>query len=681
MKPIRLLCLVLTLIFSSAKGQEKQAKSLHQAAADGNIEQVKSLLSRGADVNAKDEQGQTALHLAVVKGHKNIVEFLLAKGAYIEAKDNAWRTPLHYAAGAGHLYGVTGGSKVIAQLLLDKGANINATDKLGQIPLHCCVRIAFLGLGTGLLELLVKRGSDVRIADERGQTPLFMAQEMVHILRSLEGAEKYAKLYKQICDFLRGNGCIYYVATDGEDSFPGTKQHPFMTLSTAISVVEPGDTIIVRGGTYNCATTIHIDKSGEAGKPIRIIAYAGETPVFNFSAAKGEGLLITGAYWRIKGLTITNTESWGVKLETKGAHHNILEQVTSHSNNITGIVLIGGPAYNIIINCDTHRNFDPWWNGENADGFGVYTNIGEGNVLIGCRAWLNSDDGFDLDQANVSVRLENCYAYRNGENIWGHPAFTGNATGFKLGSGKGRHVLICCAAWNHNLDGFRLNNNTAGVFLYNCTSSGNRCNYNFSWGAADKCTLRNNLSHRGSTDVPIMVDSQFNSWNICFDFGVTDNDFLSLYDGIIMSSRNPDGSIPESDFLRLAPGSDLIDAGTDVGLPFVGKAPDLGAFEYRPAETKQKYIKMLHQAVRDHDIEQIQSLISKGTDINEKDWLGYTPLHWAIYFGYFDVAEILIAAGANPNIKSDTGRTPLEIATDMDYNHLAELLRKHGAKE
>ncbi|MFQ6036902.1 MAG: ankyrin repeat domain-containing protein [Sedimentisphaerales bacterium] len=145
--------------------------------------------------------------------------------------------------------------------------------------------------------------------------------------------------------------------------------------------------------------------------------------------------------------------------------------------------------------------------------------------------------------------------------------------------------------------------------------------------------------------------------------------------------RNPDGSLPESDFLRLAPGSDAIDAGTDVGLPFVGKAPDLGAFEYCPATEDQSYVKMLHQYVRNHDMERIRQMLAAGTDVNEKDWLGYAPLHWANYFGYLDAAELLLDNGANPNLKSDTGRTPLEIATVMDYKEITELLGKHGAKK
>jgi ankyrin repeat protein len=90
---------------------------------------------------------------------------------------------------------------------------------------------------------------------------------------------------------------------------------------------------------------------------------------------------------------------------------------------------------------------------------------------------------------------------------------------------------------------------------------------------------------------------------------------------------------------------------------------------------------MLHQAVRDHNIKEINRLLAAGEGINDKDWLGYTPLHWAVYFGYADLVELLVSKGADPNIKSDTGRHALEIAKAMAYPELEALLRKHGAKE
>lgn len=59
--------------------------------------------------------------------------------------------------------------------------------------------------------------------------------------------------------------------------------------------------------------------------------------------------------------------------------------------------------------------------------------------------------------------------------------------------------------------------------------------------------------------------------------------FDSLFASVSTSGwdapRRADGSLPELPYLRPGPRSALIDKGTDVGLPYRGKAPDLGAFE------------------------------------------------------------------------------------------------------
>ena len=481
---------------------------------------------------------------------------------------------------------------------------------------------------------------------------------------------------------LAADGGGYYVATNGNDAGPGTMEQPWGTLEKALAMVKPGETIYVHAGTYPCDKTIMFLASGEQGKPIRVWAYRDEEPVFNVK--QGRGLTVRGAYWHLKGLIISDTRTAGLQLEGDGSHHNVIERLQAHSNGDTGINLTREAAHNVILNCDSYRNFDPPTNGENADGFGAKFGIGQGNLFIGCRAWNNADDGFDCWYAGSSVRMENCCAYRNGQNIWEHPGFTGNANGFKLGQMEGAHIVIHCIAWEHPMRGFDLNGNSTGVTLYNCTALRNKIDYAFTFtkGNIEKNILRNNLSLGGGIRINPAVNEQHNSWSPGLGKDVTEQDFLSLDDSVVTGPRNPDGSVPESDFLRLAPNSDAIDVGTEVGLPFAGKAADLGAFEYDHEKAKQQSgINWLHQAVRDHDIAKIQSMLSEKADVNEKDWLGYAPLHWACYFGYPDLAELLLDNGANPSLKSNTGRTPLEIAGAMDYEQIAELLRKHDAKE
>ena len=91
---------------------------LHVAVLDENMEFVKWLVSQGADVNAKQKNGDTPLHEAV---HYNegiaIVKFLVSKGADVHAKGVCGWTPLFY----------TNGSDIeFAKFLVSKGADVNA---------------------------------------------------------------------------------------------------------------------------------------------------------------------------------------------------------------------------------------------------------------------------------------------------------------------------------------------------------------------------------------------------------------------------------------------------------------------------------------------------------------------------------------------------------------------------
>ena len=110
--------------------------SIHEAAAEGNIERVKQHLVEGVDVNAKFKDGWTPLHMAAEGGHREIVDLLIAKGADINATagwgDGVGWTPLHMAAEEGH--------KKVVELLILKGADINVKNGDGRTPLDLAIK-------------------------------------------------------------------------------------------------------------------------------------------------------------------------------------------------------------------------------------------------------------------------------------------------------------------------------------------------------------------------------------------------------------------------------------------------------------------------------------------------------------------------------------------------------------
>ncbi|NEP13783.1 MAG: protein kinase [Symploca sp. SIO2C1] len=121
------------------------------------------LIDKGADVNAKDHQGNTPLHNALVSRSENqdSAKLLIARGADINAKDNQSRTPLHLAIAY---------ESEVATLLIDRGADVNAKDNQGKTPLHkaliCCIS------NKDVTKLLIDKGADVNAKDNEGKTPL-----------------------------------------------------------------------------------------------------------------------------------------------------------------------------------------------------------------------------------------------------------------------------------------------------------------------------------------------------------------------------------------------------------------------------------------------------------------------------------------------------------------------------
>lgn len=139
------------------------ANPLIDAAEAGNEREVTRLLNAGADVNAQNDEGDSALHTAVWEGHVSIVQLLLKQGALINAQNENGETPLHWAAEKG-LFD-------IVSLLLEQRASVNAKDKDGQTPLHYAAEKG----RTRVAALLLKKGADARQTDSDGKTPRALA--------------------------------------------------------------------------------------------------------------------------------------------------------------------------------------------------------------------------------------------------------------------------------------------------------------------------------------------------------------------------------------------------------------------------------------------------------------------------------------------------------------------------
>jgi len=379
------------------------------------------------------------------------------------------------------------------------------------------------------------------------------------------------KVFMLICICSPCFSSSYYVSTDGNDLDPGTQQQPFKTINMAVKNIQAGDTIYIRGGNFRLSSTLLLNTSGLPLNPTNLWAYQDEIPVLDASAVSN-GIEINGDFWHLNGIAVSKAGNKGIQIN---GSNNIIERILTYENIDGGLKIDTGAAHNLILNCDSYMNYDKPGGG-NADGFAAKHGIGKGNVFKGCRAWNNSDDGFDLMEASNAVILEKCWAWGNGQNIWSDPNFEGNGVGYKLGAESGAHQVIRCLAWKNSSSGFNVQENTSGITLYNNSAWDNHVNYFFDDSNPHK--LRNNLSYIGKIIMWPEIDDTNNSWNI--KCKITQDDFLSLDDSNMNTARESNGSLPESKFLNLSPGSDLIDSGIDMGIKYNGDAPDLGGIEF-----------------------------------------------------------------------------------------------------
>jgi len=249
-------------------------------------------------------------------------------------------------------------------------------------------------------------------------------------------------------------------------------------LVSAIENAHDYDVITVQSGTFQLAGKAPISLKASN---VTIVAFGA---VLEFGATTGSdagrGVEVNGSHNYIKGLTIKHAPDNGMYID---GSYNTVERCTFYANFDTGLQIQGTmyssnhPGYNKVINCDSYANYDTKALGGNADGFAAKVNIGPGNSFTGCRAWDNSDDGWDLfpkeADGTYPVTITHCLSYHNGYH---NGVAAGNGNGFKLGSdvtAGANHVIKNSIAVNNRSKGFDQNHNQGKVTVDHCSSANN----------------------------------------------------------------------------------------------------------------------------------------------------------------------------------------------------------------
>lgn len=281
------------------------------------------------------------------------------------------------------------------------------------------------------------------------------------------------------------------------------------------------------------------------------------------------------------------------------------------------------------INCDVYNCIDSLSEvpGNGSDGWKLDAEPDVYLLFYGCRAWNCGDDGFDVSGPGLTI-FDHCWSFNHN-----YPsALEGN--GFKFGGNRGRDAYI------DSLGQLVLGVPVEGIrkIVNNCLAVNNIGVGYYDLGYypyyPNNARIYNNVSYRNGIGISMAINELYSGqnpgvyknniiyatqqidaagrpynlsvtefyleshntwdyadttivgslpwWQPTDTVTVTDDDFISIDESQLSWPRNADGSLPDIAFLTLAPTSDLIDAGVDVGFPYLGESPDIGYAEFDP---------------------------------------------------------------------------------------------------
>ena len=369
---------------------------------------------------------------------------------------------------------------------------------------------------------------------------------------------------------------------DQSGGSPETAFRDLQPLTTGGRVtLRPGDVIKLRA-TAPIVLEDSVDffrVRGTKAAPIVVEPYGDGRPLIDASGAGSSAIRMEGAqYVTLRGFELANADNDGIRVPgvAKGdqpAIGCVFEDLEIHhygqgdATEGNGIGFYRDSYDHVVRDVVCHHGSVDG----NSDGFyigGQNRRFSGGHRFERCVAHHNADDGFDFFRCDPDrpSTLVDCVAHSNGSDGDGA---VGDGNGFKMGGGwrTGGNRVVRAVAFGNDAIGFDCNGASAANTFDNCTAYDNGTyGFEFTGDTEPDHVVRNCIAFanaEGPANLLYNARSTANTW----DLDIDDPLFASV--------------ATEHDlFLHLAQASPCIDAGVDVGVAYVGDAPDLGAFEF-----------------------------------------------------------------------------------------------------
>ncbi|MEZ4272382.1 MAG: right-handed parallel beta-helix repeat-containing protein [Myxococcota bacterium] len=379
----------------------------------------------------------------------------------------------------------------------------------------------------------------------------------------------------------------YASAQSGSDANPGSEQQPFLTLEKGVSVLNPGDTLVVRGGTYHRATADWSPPSGTSWEQaVTIRASHGEQVIVKPLPGATTFEFRQGSHYIIMD---------GLTIDAKGGHDAIRMGPTGHHIRIMNSEIKNAPRNGIqvsegefheFINLSIHDNDGAFNPGKPLQSYGIYM-PGDNNLVKGCSIYRNAGYGIHVFHSSGTP---------SHNTIVNNMVYDNDSIG--IGIYRGTDNLVANNVIWGNSHGIHLDYGASKTKLYHNTVYGNDTNEILLGDSSSDSTVINNMLVSTQPDPALIVSNGSGASTISNNLivGTDPGNLLKVWDANAFLSGNLVGAAfepklrdpAELDF-RLGEGSSAIDAGVVVEAVKTdyagvsrsqGALPDIGAFEF-----------------------------------------------------------------------------------------------------
>jgi len=395
-----------------------------------------------------------------------------------------------------------------------------------------------------------------------------------------------------------GGGNIYYVATTGNNTNPGTESQPWQTISYAASRVQAGDTVLINPGTYNITSQVNIGTSGQAGSPITFrgngqgvfldmsnctnrncfeIGWANYITVENLEIRASQ--IASGD---VRGIRVTNSEHVTLRnnIVHDAGHANIFVSLSDYilieNNESYGATGIGSPTGGVGVYIADGTDYATVRDNRLHDNFtiGLHMNADTSGTIVGAliennTIYNNGSTGINCDSITNSTYRNNLI-YNNG--IRGIALFSQDGS-VPANNNEVYHNTIIMPAGAYYIIG--VNNDSTQNKIYN--------NILLSEGSVPAIDS-NTGSYTGlESDYNLMSSSNL---SIQQSRGFDQNSIASTITAVFTNPAGNDYSLPElspavdNGTITLTYSQDIIGTSRPQGTN-----PDIGSYEYPQTPT------------------------------------------------------------------------------------------------